>query len=283
MQGRLTFCLIPQLLICTTAFAQSTTPAATTAERTFWNHNGSVTYLVANGSSREFYYQKPRPGMLEAGAHPDSLLFRGQIDNGQFSGTAYLFNAHCGQVPFEVKGPVLDNGGRVALTGQAPRVGRNCQASGYYTSTLEFRLLKSTEVEQPPQPSKTAQAPNVEELKPEVPLSDVGEPKLPGAPSAQPPATARTPPLQPSPTTQVPIATEDFGDQRLLATCNHCDERGASLPVNRDLHLVVKIGRVSRRRICRMSAFPAIPCSVIWRRLLSGPRSKVVNLMDALC
>jgi hypothetical protein len=283
MQGRLTFCLIPQLLICTTAFAQSTTPAATTAERTFWDHNGSVMYLVANGSSREFYYQKPRPGMLEAGAHPDSLLFRGQIDNGQFSGTAYLFNAHCGQVPFEVKGPVLDNGGRVALTGQAPRVGRNCQASGYYTSTLEFRLLKSTEVEQPPQPSKTAQAPNVEELKPEVPLSDVGEPKLPGAPSAQPPATARTPPLQPSPTTQVPIATEDFGDQRLLATCNHCDERGASLPVNRDLNLVVKIGRVSRRRICRMSAFPAIPCSVIWRRLLSGPRSKVVNLMDALC
>ena len=283
MQGRLTFCLIPQLLICTTAFAQSTTPAATTAERTFWDHNGSVMYLVANGSSREFYYQKPRPGMLEAGAHPDSLLFRGQIDNGQFSGTAYLFNAHCGQVPFEVKGPVLDNGGRVALTGQAPRVGRNCQASGYYTSTLEFRLLKSTEVEQSPQPSKTAQAPNVEELKPEVPLSDVGEPKLPGAPSAQPPATARTPPLQPSPTTQVPIATEDFGDQRLLATCNHCDERGASLPVNRDLNLVVKIGRVSRRRICRMSAFPAIPCSVIWRRLLSGPRSKVVNLMDALC
>ena len=283
MQGRLTFCLIPQLLICPTAFAQSTTPAATTAERTFWDHNGSVMYLVANGSSREFYYQKPRPGMLEAGAHPDSLLFRGQIDNGQFSGTAYLFNAHCGQVPFEVKGPVLDNGGRVALTGQAPRVGRNCQASGYYTSTLEFRLLKSTEVEQPPQPSKTAQAPNVEELKPEVPLSDVGEPKLPGAPSAQPPATARTPPLQPSPTTQVPIATEDFGDQRLLATCNHCDERGASLPVNRDLNLVVKIGRVSRRRICRMSAFPAIPCSVIWRRLLSGPRSKVVNLMDALC
>jgi len=283
MQGRLTFCLIPQLLICTTAFAQSTTPAATTAERTFWDHNGSVMYLVANGSSREFYYQKPRPGMLEAGAHPDSLLFRGQIDNGQFSGTAYLFNAHCGQVPFEVKEPVLDNGGRVALTGQAPRVGRNCQASGYYTSTLEFRLLKSTEVEQPPQPSKTAQAPNVEELKPEVPLSDVGEPKLPGAPSAQPPATARTPPLQPSPTTQVPIATEDFGDQRLLATCNHCDERGASLPVNRDLNLVVKIGRVSRRRICRMSAFPAIPCSVIWRRLLSGPRSKVVNLMDALC
>src|SRR4029077_9644246 len=111
---------------CTRANAQTQTSSPGLA---IWDHNGSVMYLVESGSSREFYYQKPRPGMLEAGAHPDSLLFRGQIDNGQFSGTAYLFNAHCGQVPFEVKEPVLDNGGRVALTGQAPRVGRNCQAS----------------------------------------------------------------------------------------------------------------------------------------------------------
>ena len=69
-------------------------------------------YLIANGSSREFYYQRPRPGMLEAGARPDFLLFRGQINDGQFSGTAYVFNAHCGQVPFDVKGPILDNGAK---------------------------------------------------------------------------------------------------------------------------------------------------------------------------
>jgi hypothetical protein len=230
MPERLTFYLILPLLICTSPFAQSPTPAATTAERTFWDHNGSVVYLVANGSSREFYYQRPRLGMLEAGAHPDSLLFSGQINNGQFAGTAYVFNAQCGQVPFEVKGPILENGGRVALTGQAPRVGRNCQASGYYTSTLEFRLLKSTEVAQPPQPSKTAQAPDVEEPKPQVPLSDV----------AQPPTTAQTPsvsapkpevqsrgfgepkqpsntPVQPSPTTQVPIAAQDLADRKSLA------------------------------------------------------------------
>jgi hypothetical protein len=87
-------------------------------------------YLIANGSSREFYYQKPRAGMLEAGAHPDALLFKGQINDGQISGTAYIFNAQCGQVPFEVKGPILDNGGRIMLTGQAPHVGRNCQAYG---------------------------------------------------------------------------------------------------------------------------------------------------------
>ena len=42
---------------CTSAQAQ-TQPAS--PEPTIWDHNGSVMYLVANGSSREIYYQKPR-------------------------------------------------------------------------------------------------------------------------------------------------------------------------------------------------------------------------------
>jgi hypothetical protein len=104
----------------------------------------------ANESLREFYYQKPRPGMLEAGAHPDDLLFKGQINDGQISGIAYIFSAQCGQVPFHVKGPALDNGSKIVLTGQAPHVGRNCQTTGEYTSTLEFKLLKTSEVTQAP-------------------------------------------------------------------------------------------------------------------------------------
>jgi hypothetical protein len=231
-------CAIP-LFLSTSAFAQSPNVTATATETTLWDHNGSVMYLIANGSSREFYYKKPRPGMLEVGAHPDSLLFKGQINDGQFSGTAYLFNAHCGQVPFEVNGTILDNGGRVVLTGQAPRVGRNCQAYGNYTSTLEFRLLKTTEVAQPPQPSATAQAPGVEEVKPEMPSTDVGEPKLPDTQSAQPTLTTQTPSIeqpnpkmpssavgepekatipsdQPSLTSSAPIALQDF-DKNVLA------------------------------------------------------------------
>jgi hypothetical protein len=70
---------------CSSAQAQTQT---TSDEPTIWDHNGSVVYLVANGQSREFYYQKPRAGMLDAGAHPGSLLFRGEIDNGKYSGTA---------------------------------------------------------------------------------------------------------------------------------------------------------------------------------------------------
>lgn len=150
-------------------------------------------YLVTNGASREFYYQKPRQGMLEAGAQPGTLLFRGQIDNGQFSGTAYLFNARCGKVPFQVKGPILDNDERVVLTGQAPRVGRSCRTYGYFTSDLEFRLLKPSEVAQSRQPSVTTQTLRVEESKPQVTSRDVDEPRLLSTPAAQSSVTNETP------------------------------------------------------------------------------------------
>src|SRR5690348_8308748 len=122
------------------ASPQGQMPSETPA-RTLWDHNGSVMYLIANGASREFYYQKPRPGMLDAGARPGSLLFRGQVNNGQYLGTAYIFNPQCGVIPFEAKGPILDDDERIVLTGQAPRVGRNCRIYASYTSTLEFRRL----------------------------------------------------------------------------------------------------------------------------------------------
>jgi len=180
---RFTFlCVIP-------IFLSASADAQQQEARSLWDHNGSIMYLVANDSSREFYYQKPRPGMLEAGAHPDDLLFKGQINDGQILGIAYIFNAQCGHVPFPVKGPLLDNGGRIVLTGQAPRVGRNCQSYGQYTSTLEFRLLKTSEVTQ--LPSATEQTPKVETSTSEAPPSDLGGPKRPD--TARPTQPARTP------------------------------------------------------------------------------------------
>ena len=59
------------------ASAQAQTQTAS-PELTIWDHNGSVMYLVANGPSREFHYQRPRAGMLEVGVRPGSLLFMGQ-------------------------------------------------------------------------------------------------------------------------------------------------------------------------------------------------------------
>jgi hypothetical protein len=185
---------------CTSAHAQTQTASP---EPTTWDHNGSVMYLVENGSSREFHYQKPRPGMLEAGARPGSLLFHGQVNNGQYAGTAYIFNPHCGAISFQVKGPVLDNDERIMLTGRAPQVGRNCRTNGSYTNNLEFRRLKPTEADQSQEPLVEAtRALGVEQSRSEMPSgieaqnspSDVTEPKVSSStPIARLPVATGTP------------------------------------------------------------------------------------------
>jgi hypothetical protein len=175
-------------LIASGAVASAQAQTQTTSvEPTIWDHNGSVVYLVANGQSREFHYQKPRAGMLEVGARPGSLLFRGEIDNGQNFGTAYIFSPHCGQIPFQVKGPISDSDELIMLTGQAPRLGRNCRANESYTSNLEFRRLKPNDGAQSQEHGVTA--PRVGESKPEVPSTAGGE--VASAPAAQPPATSQ--------------------------------------------------------------------------------------------
>jgi hypothetical protein len=80
--------------------------------------------------------------MVEAGAHPGSLLFRGKSVRGRYLGTAVIFKGHCGQYTYPVSGPILDAYERVVLTGQAPRVAADCSIEGYFEDTLDFRLLK---------------------------------------------------------------------------------------------------------------------------------------------
>jgi hypothetical protein len=200
---------------CTSAQAQTQTASP---EPTIWDHNGSVMYLVTNGASREFYYQKPRPGMLDAGARPGSVLFRGEVDNGQYLGTAYIFNTHCGPIPFEVKGPILDDE-RIVLTGQAPRVGRSCQTYGSYMSNLEFTRSKPTEAVQTEEPLAAAQPPAVVESKIEAPPRNAYQ--LPGAAAVQPsvkneapvapkdsPAGVLSPNIPSTSTAQAPVTNE---------------------------------------------------------------------------
>ncbi len=127
------------LVVSTSAFAQ---PKGTPAppEPSLWDHNGSVVSLIAQGSAREFHYKEPRSGILETGARPGSLLFRGKVMNGQYTGVAFMFDRRCGQVSYAVSGPILDNDQRVVLTGEAPLFGAKCRVQGYFTEVLEFRL-----------------------------------------------------------------------------------------------------------------------------------------------
>jgi hypothetical protein len=174
--------LVAYVAWCSNAQTQTQT---TSPGPTIWDHNGSVMYLIATGQSREFYYQKPRTGMIDAGAHPGSLLFRGEIDNGKVSGTAYIFNSRCGQIPFQVEGSILDNDERIMLTGQAPRVARNCRADGSYTSNLEFRLLKQNDGAQSQERFNVRPTPTMEESKLAVPSSAT---EVLSAPTPQPSA-----------------------------------------------------------------------------------------------
>jgi hypothetical protein len=107
----------------------------------FWSHNGSIMALVSDGASRAFYYLKPRPGMIEAGAQKGSLLFSGETVHDTYKGTAVIYNKRCGQIPYEVSGPILENGRKVVLQGLAPRIDNNCTRTGYLNDTLEFTLL----------------------------------------------------------------------------------------------------------------------------------------------
>lgn len=129
------------VILATTALPFTHRSAVSQSAPTYWLHNGSVMYLVANGESREFYYWQPRPGMLEAGARRDTLLFRGTSRYGAYSGTAYIFNARCGAFPYQVSGPILDGYRRVVMRGQAPRVGEDCRVFGYIDDVLEFSLI----------------------------------------------------------------------------------------------------------------------------------------------
>ena len=138
--------------------------------------------------------------MLEAGARPGSLLFHGQVDNGQYAGTAYIFNARCGAISFQVKGPVLDNGERIMLAGQAPQLGRNCRTNGSYTNNLEFRRLKPTDAAQSQEPLVEAtRALGVEQPRSETPS---------GIEAQNPPSDVTEPKVSPStPIARLPVAT----------------------------------------------------------------------------
>ena len=133
---------VPMFVLTASGVAYSQTAHAPSPEPTLWEHNGSVMYLVAKGSSREFYYKEPRPGLVEAGVRPGSLLFRGQSVRGRYLGTAVIFKGRCGRYSYPVSGPIIDSYERVVLMGRAPRIAADCSLEGYFDDTLDFRLLK---------------------------------------------------------------------------------------------------------------------------------------------
>ena len=117
-------------------------PAIPFAGRTLWNHNGSVVSLAVSGNERRFYYQVPRQAMAEQGVKTNTLLFSGTLSGSNYRGTAYLFSRKCGSRPYTVEGPIVDDGRRVVLRGQATRIDANCQVIGTIVDEIVFEYLR---------------------------------------------------------------------------------------------------------------------------------------------
>lgn len=125
------------------AAADPATPFAATrdAASSLWNHNGSTLYLVADGDSRRFYYDVPRPGVAEQGVTPGTLMFEGRKVGSNYEGTAYIFSKRCGRSTYAVSGKAAENGPRVEMAGQAPQLDASCKIRGHKRDVLVFTYV----------------------------------------------------------------------------------------------------------------------------------------------
>lgn len=104
----------------------------------YWNHNGSLMRLEANGASRRFSYEQPRRGMVEVGARPGDAVFEGRRDGARYAGTAYIYNRECGRVAYPVAGEASRDERRVVLEGEAPLFNRDCTIRATKRDRLVF-------------------------------------------------------------------------------------------------------------------------------------------------
>lgn len=122
--------------------------AATTGSHykisSYWNHNGSLMALSAQGDSRVFYYEKPRELIAKAGVTPGTVLFKGKLSGKTYQGQAFIFSAKCGPVAYTVSGTVSADWTRVDLRGNRPVRDANCRQTGTKPDHLVFEYRSKT-------------------------------------------------------------------------------------------------------------------------------------------
>ena len=115
--------------------------AASPPQPTWWNHNGSVMRLVAEGPVRRMYYETPRAFIIASGGRAGSILFEGRRQREAYTGVAYTIRSKCGRIPFSVSGTVSPDQRQIVLTGSNPILDNDCQVTGYKDDRLVFDLI----------------------------------------------------------------------------------------------------------------------------------------------
>lgn len=124
--------IIPMLLLSCQAFADS-----------YWNHNGSIVRLEAQGNARTFSYVKPAAKVAKLGIVDGTVLFEGYTNQGNYYGTAHAFPLACGDgsgLTYPVSGEVLNNSTKIVLTGKRLVT---CGSNKTKIDTLVFTYLYS--------------------------------------------------------------------------------------------------------------------------------------------
>ncbi len=97
----------------------------------FWDHNGSLMRLEANGAQRILTYEEPRPILERAGATRGTVLFDGRNVGDYYVGRARRFSRYCdAPLVYDVEGPVTNNGLRIVVRGEREVYAEGCRPTG---------------------------------------------------------------------------------------------------------------------------------------------------------
>ena len=124
-------------------------PAVVSALAPHWNHNGSVVSAVTQGDKQKFYYDAPRVGLLDVGVKSGTLLFEGQQQGKNISGTAYQFYRTCKSRGYQVSGATSDDRRQITLKGKVPVLDFNCNVTGTRDDVLIFTAAQTPPTEPP--------------------------------------------------------------------------------------------------------------------------------------
>jgi hypothetical protein len=115
-------------------------PAQRANNSNYWDYNGSIFELVADGPSRKLYYFTPRDSLASVGVSRGTLYFEGKRTGDTYSGNAYTFARNCGPMSYPVTGTVSADQRSIQLHGVAPHRNANCDIESTSNQTMEFTL-----------------------------------------------------------------------------------------------------------------------------------------------